>query len=69
MSGYEAASRLRRDPRLGETVLIAHTAFGTDADRAHAKEVGFDHFVGKPLDTAVLDELLATVTHARYPTL
>ena len=65
MSGYDAALRLRQDPRLRKTVLVAHTAYVTDADRARAKDVGFDYFIGKPLDPSMLDNLLTTLADAQ----
>ena len=65
MSGYDAALRLRLDPRFDQTVLVAHTAYKTHADRARAKQAGFDHYVGKPLDVDTLECLLALPTEPR----
>ena len=57
MDGYELARRLRA--QLGAGVrLIAATGYGQDADRARAKEAGFDHHLVKPIS---LDALMAVL--------
>jgi PAS domain S-box-containing protein len=54
MDGYEVARRLRAEVGLKETLLVALTGYGQDADRRRAREAGFDHHLTKPID---LDEL------------
>lgn len=56
MDGYEVATKLRSDPRLRETVLIAVTGYGQEEDRRRSREAGFDHHLIKPVD---FDTLLA----------
>lgn len=57
MTGYDLVRRLRTVlepvPR-----LIALTGYGTEQDRARAREAGFDHHMTKPAD---LDQLLSLI--------
>jgi signal transduction histidine kinase/CheY-like chemotaxis protein len=59
MDGYELARRLRRQPGLGKTVLVALTGWGQPEDRHRAREAGFDHHMVKPVELAALQQLLA----------
>jgi signal transduction histidine kinase/CheY-like chemotaxis protein len=59
MNGYEVAMRLRREPGLEGTRLIALTGFGQEEDRRRSKEAGFDHHLVKPVDPEDLQRLLA----------
>jgi CheY-like chemotaxis protein len=60
MDGFEIARHLRsRDPR--RPVLIALTGYGQPEDRRRATEAGFDGMLVKPVDPAMLSELLATL--------
>jgi signal transduction histidine kinase/CheY-like chemotaxis protein len=49
MSGYEVAERLREDPRLSGTSLIALTGWGTPEDKRKAIAAGFDVHLTKPV--------------------
>jgi CheY-like chemotaxis protein len=53
------ARRLRRQPGLGKTVLVALTGWGQPEDRHRAREAGFDHHMVKPVELAALQQLLA----------
>ena len=55
MDGLEATRRIRADPRLRDTVVIAMTANAGVDDRARCLEAGMDEFLSKP----VVPELLA----------
>jgi PAS domain S-box-containing protein len=58
MNGYQVARALRA--RYGERIkLIALTGWGQEGDRRRALEAGFDYHLTKPVDPAVLNELLA----------
>jgi PAS domain S-box-containing protein len=57
-NGYEVAQRLRRR-RGGELKLIALTGWGGEGDVQRAREAGFDHHVTKPVDPAVLNEMIS----------
>ncbi|HTE20418.1 MAG TPA: ATP-binding protein, partial [Armatimonadota bacterium] len=54
MDGYEVARRMREELGLHETLLVALTGYGQEADRQRSRESGFDHHLIKPVD---LDEL------------
>jgi signal transduction histidine kinase len=58
IDGYEVAVQLRRLPETRGACLIALTGYGQPADRARAREAGFDHHLTKPADP---DELLRLV--------
>jgi CheY-like chemotaxis protein len=56
MDGYELARRLREQGAADH--LIAVTGYGQDADRARAREVGFEAHVVKPVKLDQLDSLI-----------
>ena len=56
MDGFEVARRLRAMPAEIKPFLVAMTGYGNDADRALAREAGFDEYLVKPVD---LDQLRA----------
>jgi CheY-like chemotaxis protein len=55
--GYEIAQQLKWEPGLQHTRIIAVTAL-PEADRERAIESGCDEFYRKPLDPALLEQLL-----------
>jgi len=61
MDGYQFARRLRQDPRLRETVLVALTGYGQEADKQRAREAGFDCHLVKPASLEDLQVLLANL--------
>jgi CheY-like chemotaxis protein len=61
MDGYELARRLRREPGLEQTVLVALTGYGQEGDRQQAEAAGFHHHLVKPVSLDVLQRLLSTV--------
>ncbi len=56
MDGYEVARRLRSEH--DGILLVALTGYGQDEDRRRSKEAGFDHHLVKPVDFAVLQEVM-----------
>ena len=58
MDGYELARRLRQEPSLAHTRLVAVTGYGQDSDRQRSKEAGFDAHLVKPIQ---LPELAALI--------
>ena len=62
LTGYEVAERIRRQPALKNTVLVAVTGYGQDSDRQRSQEAGFDHHLVKPADFGKLQEILASVS-------
>lgn len=59
MSGLEVARKLRAEPALRGTVLVAVTGYGREDDRRCCQEAGFDLHLTKPVDLGMLQELLA----------
>ena len=57
MDGYELARRLRSGA--ADALMIALTGYGQAHDRVLSKAAGFDHHFVKPVDFAMLAELLA----------
>ena len=64
MSGYEVAQRLRGERTFTGT-LIALTGYGRDYDRAQVLSAGFDNHLVKPVDYAVLEDLLEKVASSK----
>jgi two-component system, chemotaxis family, CheB/CheR fusion protein len=58
MSGYDLARRVRRNPALGGTRLVALSGYGQDADVQAALEAGFDQHLTKPPDPDHLEQVL-----------
>jgi CheY-like chemotaxis protein len=58
MDGYEVARRLRGMNHGLTFRIVAVTGWGQEADRARAKEAGFDVHLVKPVDVAVLAKVL-----------
>jgi signal transduction histidine kinase/DNA-binding response OmpR family regulator len=60
MDGYEVARRLRQDPAMAGTMLVAITGYSQESNRERSREAGFDHYLVKPVDPQVLSGLLST---------
>jgi CheY-like chemotaxis protein len=58
-SSYAVACQLRRVPGLQGALLVALADHGTQQDRRRSRAVGCDHHLTKPVDVAVLLQLLA----------
>jgi two-component system CheB/CheR fusion protein len=58
MDGYQVARRLRQDPRFKDTLIIAISGYGSESDRRHSQEAGFNDHLVKPVDLQKLNELL-----------
>ncbi len=61
MDGHEVARRIREQSRFDTIKLIALTGWGQEKDRRQSRESGFDHHLTKPVDFAVLKNLLAAL--------
>jgi CheY-like chemotaxis protein len=62
MDGFEVARQLRASPEFRSAFLVAMTGYATADDRRHAKEVGFDEHLIKPVDLNRLRTWLADET-------
>jgi signal transduction histidine kinase/DNA-binding response OmpR family regulator len=59
LDGYEVARKIRNDPASRQATLIAVTGYGKKEDQQRAHQAGFDHHMTKPVDCAVLLQLIA----------
>lgn len=48
--GYAVLRQIRTNPRLQNATVVAVTANVMPQDVAHAREAGFDGFIGKPIE-------------------
>lgn len=58
LNGYDACRRIRQQPWGRDVTVIALTGWGSEEDRRRTREAGFDHHLVKPLDLAMLEDLL-----------
>lgn len=61
ISGFDLARRMRSDPRLGQTTLVALTGYGTEEDKQETRRAGFHHHLTKPIEVETVYKLLSTV--------
>jgi PAS domain S-box-containing protein len=61
LNGYEVARQLRSRSGGGALFLVAATGWGQDADRARAREAGFDLHMTKPIDFGALQDAIAAL--------
>jgi len=64
MDGYEVARRIRARPDGGAIRLFALTGWAQEEDKRKAFEAGFDQHLTKPVDSAVLRQLIARAGRA-----
>ncbi len=64
MDGYETARRIRQESWGRNTVLVAQTGWGQEADKHRSQEAGFDSHIVKPIEPAALEGLLASLKTA-----
>jgi chemosensory pili system protein ChpA (sensor histidine kinase/response regulator) len=60
MDGFDLVRNIRNDPRLTDLPVIMITSRIAEKHREHARELGVDHYLGKPYSE---DELLALVAN------
>ena len=61
MDGYDVARRMRALTDASPPTIIAVTGYGQPADRDRATRAGFDEFLVKPVEPAVLRRLLKSL--------
>jgi DNA-binding response OmpR family regulator len=59
IDGFELARLLKRE--FPETCAVAITGHGSDEDRRRGREAGFDAYITKPVDMAMLQSILDTL--------
>ena len=57
MNGYEVAKRLRK--QMPDVVIVALSGYGQRKNKVHARDVGIDHYLVKPVELSKLQSLLA----------
>ena len=62
MDGYEVARKVRNDPKLRGTILVALTGYGREEDKREAAAAGFDHHLTKPIEFDQLQELISRLS-------
>ena len=60
MDGFDLARNIRADPRLKDLPIVMITSRIAEKHRDHARELGVDHYLGKPYAE---DELMSLVRH------
>jgi CheY-like chemotaxis protein len=60
LDGCEVARRIRAESWGRGAVLVALTGWGQDVDRVRSREAGFDMHLVKPVDPAMLCDMLVT---------
>jgi len=58
LDGLAATERIRSNPNLRDTIIVALTAYSDQDYRARALAAGCNAFVSKPIDIEWLNELL-----------
>jgi CheY-like chemotaxis protein len=58
LDGYTLAQRIRQEPTLADTKLVAISAFSDNAHVRRAQQAGFDFLLVKPADLGELERLL-----------
>ena len=67
LDGYEVCRRIRQHD-WGQTIVIAAlTGWSRDEDRDRSEEVGFNHFLVKPVDPKALEDLIAGLMRTARP--
>ena len=61
MDGFEVARQLRNQPETNRVFLVGSSGYSQPKDRQRAREVGIDHYLVKPFDPWVLEELLGSL--------
>jgi PAS domain S-box-containing protein len=65
MDGLEATRRIRADPALAATRVLAMTATATKDDRERCLQAGMDDFIAKPIQPALMYQKIASWLPAR----
>ena len=58
MDGLELTRRLREMPGLGDTPIIALTAYAMPGDETNARNAGCNGYISKPIDTRTFPTLI-----------
>lgn len=67
VDGYLLARRLKSDPRLSKTPLVAVTALAMPGDRERIAAAGFDGYISKPIEPERFVAALAPFLNPKLP--
>jgi two-component system cell cycle response regulator len=59
MDGLELTRRLKADPAMRGTIILALTAYAMKGDEEKVMAAGCDGYVSKPIDTRTLPDIIA----------
>ena len=68
MDGFQVAQRVRSDPHNSSIVIVAVSGYGQEEHRSRSTQAGCDHHLVKPIEPAVVSELLASLHSRRHGT-
>lgn len=66
MDGYEICRKIRNNPVLCSTRIVAQTGWGDAETRRMAREAGFDEHLTKPVDLWALKDMLDNNTQTPH---
>jgi signal transduction histidine kinase/DNA-binding response OmpR family regulator len=66
MDGFQVAQRVRADPINSSIVIVAVSGYGQEEHRSRSSQAGCDHHLVKPIEPAVVSELLASLHSRRH---
>ena len=68
MDGFQVAQRVRADSANSSIVIVAVSGYGQEEHRSRSTQAGCDHHLVKPIEPAVVSELLASLQSTRHGT-
>jgi CheY-like chemotaxis protein len=67
LDGYEVCRRIRQQDWGQSIVIAALTGWTRDEDRDRSEQAGFDHYLVKPVDPKLLEDLVAGMHRTARP--
>jgi two-component system, cell cycle response regulator DivK len=67
MDGYAVARRLRENPGLADTPIVAVTSYAMPGDREKAMEAGCSGYIEKPIDPDTFDQQVEKYLSVKHP--
>jgi PAS domain S-box-containing protein len=61
LDGYQVVRQIRSTPALADLTVVATTGYGREEDRLRCLDAGFNDHLTKPVDSADLESVLATL--------
>ncbi len=59
LAGFKFAARMLAEAGLEDMLLIAVSGHGDEKSRTHAREMGIRHYLVKPVEPSIIEDLLA----------